>query len=233
MGKKLSFEERVDRQEKGKKGIIEARVDWKSVAGIALWARQKGEPFRNRSDLVSGSLDLLYNLLIRQGQLSPITSVQEAVEILDLCGIAPLTRGGTRLTNMVNAMSLDTMVSNASIGLPLPEGVSNEDFAKLTATAELFSKNLQCTPEDPELATIKKAKEEEEKRKIHEKIHAHCKHQSEPSLEDSLHSTRPSSNDPDTLYERSKEAELDEFDKMLLQQASLLNDPPEDEGESK
>src|SRR5271169_6039530 len=78
-------------------GVIEARVDYRVVASLAMWARNNGQGFRTRGELVRVCLEAMHTMLINSEQAPEVQTTELALEMLAQCGLPFLDRDGVHL----------------------------------------------------------------------------------------------------------------------------------------
>ena len=80
---------------------IEGRVDLCRVAELALWMSSRKGPPRSKSEIVATAIETVANLAVSSGEVSRITSQEDALAILEGLGISPgkrsLSARATRL----------------------------------------------------------------------------------------------------------------------------------------
>jgi len=67
--------------------VVNARVDIRHLAGIALYLNKNNRTPTTRSDLIHASISILHALLSAEGQVTPIDSIEEAVATLGALGL--------------------------------------------------------------------------------------------------------------------------------------------------
>jgi hypothetical protein len=95
-----------------KTGIVEARVDYRIFADIALWAASKGMRFTTRGEMVRTVVEIFHDMLVKQGSLVPIKTIEEALRTLDGLGLPIKDTKGRKKTFLGSELVGGTQVES-------------------------------------------------------------------------------------------------------------------------
>lgn len=112
--------------------VINARLDIRQLAALALYLNKFEAPPRNRSHLVHSIVHTFHDLLVRAGHLDPIDTATEALEVLGKFGISwtPDTPGHRAI---VKSLRDDDAIAEI---LGSPEARSEAEQAEIAAQIE-------------------------------------------------------------------------------------------------
>lgn len=119
------------------------RIDLRTLASLALFWEQKHQHLRSQSELIRTSLETFLQLLVINGEVTPVESHDEALEILKRRGLS----GAIRLTRKY----LENLSTEALGALNLPTAEEDsEAVARREQELQEMKRQLAVTPDSPQ-----------------------------------------------------------------------------------
>ncbi len=84
----------MDNNKQSKTAVIEARLDYITIASIHKWLYSVGATPQTKSELIWMATESLLNLLTKNGQCTKFQTITEAYDYLHTMGMSDLWHGG-------------------------------------------------------------------------------------------------------------------------------------------
>jgi hypothetical protein len=99
----------MDNNKQGKTAVIEARLDYATMASIHKWLHSVGATPQTKSELIWMATESLLNLLAKNGQCTKFQTITEAYDYLHTMGMSDLWHGGRGKRAAVLQMQMESV----------------------------------------------------------------------------------------------------------------------------
>lgn len=92
-----------------KTAVVQARVDYLTMASLAKFLTNEGQRPQSKSDLVWKATELLLQVLETAGRLERFTSIYEAAHFMEIIGLGNMSLGGKNRRAFSKAMQVEAL----------------------------------------------------------------------------------------------------------------------------